>query len=786
MSTVESEVRSHEVQEEDGPPAEEINSLDPPVLLQKFTLYETRDFFYIVGSNTRETLFRVLRISLDEKPQDIAIEENYPVLTRSEMMAVLENLEKEAIAANDVLSKRITAWGIVGIVRFTSCYYLCLVTKCSPVALLGGHFMSHIDETKLVPIMHSSVYRPAGRRSTEARLAGIFHSMDLSKNFYFSGSYDLTNTLQSNLLREKQRRSIGLQEIFVWNHFLLKPLLERFEGTMDWCLSLIHGFIDQAKVVVFGNPVYVTLIARRSHYFAGARFYKRGTTQEGHVANEVETEQIVSNQLISSFHDPRTGRFNSPRYTSYVQHRGSIPLSWSQGTNNMSIKPPIKIDAVDPFYSAAARHFDSLFGRYGAPVRVLNLVKKKEKQPRESVLGQEFANCISYLNQFMPEGNKIHYTAWDMSRVAKGRASEVIDFLEKYALATLEDTDIFHNGTTLENTRVQHGICRTNCIDCLDRTNAAQSVLGKCAFGKQLEAIGIIDNPNIEYDTDAVDILTEMYHDQGDTLALQYGGSNLVNTVETYRKINQWRSHSRDIIEAMRRFYSNSFMDANRQDAINVFLGNYEFDRAGIELWGLSTDYYLHHNLQPHSIKISYTQWYTPLFLVPMRERLASGAPMLVAPQENAELPGFMLQLENYWNRLYQPKVLTSLTMLFARRMNSTERYLSDQSTPTSPFEVHRKPGKRKSRLEPVEKVKTALMLDEQEEETDDGLVDEYTALLHPKHVEEADYSIYYVTGFEPVNQAAYKPLVFEWEEPSIDWPVQAYNEPRSPTLTAS
>ena len=35
----------------------------------------------------------------------------------------------------------------------------------------------------------------------------------------------------------------------------------------------------------------------------------------------------------------------------------------------------LSVNLVDPFYSAAALHFDDLFGRYGAPVFVLNLVK---------------------------------------------------------------------------------------------------------------------------------------------------------------------------------------------------------------------------------------------------------------------------------------------------------------------------------------------------------------------------------------------------------------------------
>lgn len=64
---------------------------------------------------------------------------------------------------------------------------------------------------------------------------------------------------------------------------------------------------------------------------------------------------------------------------------------------------------------------------------------------------------------------------------------------------------------------LQNGICRTNCIDCLDRTNAAQFVFGKRALGHQLYALGIVDNPNLPFDSDAVNMLTEMYHDHGDS-----------------------------------------------------------------------------------------------------------------------------------------------------------------------------------------------------------------------------------------------------------------------------
>ena len=45
-------------------------------------------------------------------------------------------------------------------------------------------------------------------------------------------------------------------------------------------------------------------------------------------------------------------------------------------------------------------------------------------------------------------------------------------------------------------------------------------------------------------------------------LAMQYTGSALVNRVETYRRMPHWNSHSRDIIENFRRFYTNSLLGA--------------------------------------------------------------------------------------------------------------------------------------------------------------------------------------------------------------------------------
>ena len=64
--------------------------------------------------------------------------------------------------------------------------------------------------------------------------------------------------------------------------------------------------------------------------------------RKGYVANDVETEQIVSEMLTTSFHAPGPELYANPRYTSYVQHRGSIPLHWTQDNSGVSPKPAIE------------------------------------------------------------------------------------------------------------------------------------------------------------------------------------------------------------------------------------------------------------------------------------------------------------------------------------------------------------------------------------------------------------------------------------------------------------
>ncbi|SMN19491.1 similar to Saccharomyces cerevisiae YNL325C FIG4 Phosphatidylinositol 3,5-bisphosphate (PtdIns[3,5]P) phosphatase [Maudiozyma saulgeensis] len=655
-------------------------------ILSKYTIYTTKERMYIVGSNKRETMFRILEIDLTVPDDELNVLEDNVFFTRNEIMSILSKLEETTEGG---IEKKLTVFGLLGFIRFTTCYYLITITQFSQVATIGGHSVFHIDGTEMVPI--SNNYKKPDKYSTEAKLMATFQGLDLTKTFYFSYTYDITNTLQTNILREKlkavNRNDIVIpsdihdfNEMYIWNIFLLKPIFSCIETVYDWFQCVIHGFIDQISISLFGKNLYITLIARRSHHFAGARFLKRGVNNQGYVANEVETEQIATDMLLTSFHKSGPGYFDSDRYTSFVQHRGSIPLYWTQAASNLTAKPPIEINVIDPYFSPAALHFDKLFQRYGGGViHILNLIKTKEKTPRETKLLKEFEECVNYLNIFLPDDKKLIYKSWDMSRASKQDGQGVIEFLEKYALQTVEETGIFHNGSDFKNTKMQEGICRTNCIDCLDRTNAAQFVIGKRALGEQLKALGIINDPFLEYDSDIVNILTELFHDLGDTIALQYGGSHLVNTMETYRKINQWSSHSRDMIESIKRFYSNSFIDSQRQDAINLFLGHYVWKEGYPSLWEMNTDFYLHNNYTNNGPRRSYTHWWNNYHIESSRQliehEIIDTHNDITPTMIKQNIRGYPGAVDNYWNEYYTPRTYTWLDELFEFTMNSTRRY---------------------------------------------------------------------------------------------------------------
>ncbi|KAM3237863.1 hypothetical protein P3S67_012300 [Capsicum chacoense] len=420
-------------------------------------------------------------------------------------------------------------------------------------------------------------------------------------------------------------------------------------GLLLYLLCLNTKLLSEARLSIFGKDFSVSLVSRRSRHFAGTRYLKRGVNDHGRVANDVETEQIVLDEEAGSC---------KGKMSSVVQMRGSIPLFWSQEASRFSPKPDIILQRYDPTYEATRLHFEDLARRYGNPIIILNLIKTVEKRPREMMLRREFANAVGYLNQILSEENHLKFIHWDFHKFAKSKSANVLAVLGGVASEALDLTGFYYNGkpvvvkrraTQLSRTstardsslrdlransgelsrigsnneilnslikqereadnsqqigkdndenaapRFQSGVLRTNCIDCLDRTNVAQYAYGLEALGRQLHAMGLTDQPKVDADSSIAAALMDMYQGMGDALAQQYGGSAAHNTVFPERQ-GKWKAttQSREFLKSIKRYYSNAYTDGEKQDAINLFLGYFQPREGKPALWELDSDYYLH------------------------------------------------------------------------------------------------------------------------------------------------------------------------------------------------
>ncbi|QCD80186.1 phosphoinositide phosphatase SAC3-like [Vigna unguiculata] len=615
-----------------SPSASDQTRPPPPsnVCIQKFRLYETRSNFYMIGRDKTRTYWRVLKIDrLD--PSELNLREDSTTYTESECSDLLRRIH-EGNKSTGGLKFVTTCYGIVGFIKFLGPYYMVLITKRRQIGAICGHTVYAVSKSEMIPLPYSSV-RSNINDKNENRYKRLLCMVDLTKDFFFSYSYHIMRSLQRNMC-DNETGHVLYETMFVWNEFLTRGIRNHLQNTI-WTVALVYGFFKQDTFMISGREFILTLIARRSRHYAGTRYLRRGVNEKGRVANDVETEQMVFEDVPEGF---------PIQISSVIQNRGSIPLFWSQETSKLNIKPDIILSKRDQNYQATRLHFENLVKRYGNPIIILNLIKTHEKKPRESILRAEFANAIDIINKDLSGESRLRFLHWDLHKHFQSKATNVLQLLAKVAAYALALTGFFYcqatptlrleeslNWPTTDNVKatysptgpvnddnedannlerkpsegnnnviethstkppkLQTGVLRTNCIDCLDRTNVAQYAYGLAALGRQLHAVGVIDHPKIDLDDPVAEDLMGFYERMGDTLAHQYGGSAAHNKIFSERR-GQWRAatQSQEFFRTLQRYYSNAYMDAMKQDAINVFLGHFQPQQGKPALWELDSD----------------------------------------------------------------------------------------------------------------------------------------------------------------------------------------------------
>lgn len=602
-----------------------------PLYLQKFRLYETTSNFYMVGRDKTRTYWKVLKIDRLE-PTELIMYEDSATYSDIECIDLLKRIH-EGNKSTGGLKFVSTCYGIVGFVKFLGPYHMLVITKRRKIGVICGHAVYAITKSEMFPIPNSTVLSKMPYSKNENRYKKLLRTVDLTRDFFFSYSYHIMISLQKNLSNCQSGLTL-YDTMFVWNEFLTRGIRHQLKNTL-WTVALVYGFFKQVTLPLSGRDFILTLIARRSRHYAGTRYLKRGVNEKGRVANDVETEQIVLEDVPAGC---------PLQISAVVQNRGSIPLFWSQETSRLNIKPDIILSRKDLNFEATKRHFENLVKRYGNPIIILNLIKTREKRPRETILRAAFANAIEFINKDLSEENHLRFLHWDLNKHSRSKATNVLTLLGKVAANALELTGFLHcqlipasktgkllKFSPIDNTEdqagqdscevraepnspsgdyqvnlstLQRGVLRTNCIDCLDRTNVAQYAYGLVALGHQLHALGFIDVESIDLDSPLADNLMKLYEEMGDILALQYGGSAAHNKIFSERR-GQWKAatQSQELFRTLQRYYSNAYMDAEKQDAINVFLGHFRPQEGKPALWELDSDQ--HYSVGGHASSLA-------------------------------------------------------------------------------------------------------------------------------------------------------------------------------------
>lgn len=403
-----------------------------------------------------------------------------------------------------------------------------------------------------------------------------------SQSYFFSYDYDLTRSLakqpyggSSGDIPLHQR----VDPMYFWNRNVIKPFIDA--GMDSLAMPLMKGFVGQRSFTVDSQPPQsdeyknsvemkdfganwspatshpssppteptsvelrpserrfdITVISRRSIKRAGLRYLRRGIDDEGCCANSVETEQILSPQVAGA----------SSKTFSFLQVRGSIPVFFTQSP--YSLKPtPVFQHSDEANFQALKKHFDKLHQHYGS-LQIANLV---EKHGVEALIGEKYQKGLDRYNEETTEDRRVPFEWFDFHDACRGMKFENVQKL----IETLKD-ELDSFGSTIEEDgevrQQQKGVIRTNCMDCLDRTNVCQSSFAKYVLDAQLKAQGFDmttqqDQVNSWFNT--------LWADNGDAISKQYASTAAMKGDYTRTKKRDYRGALADAGLGLTRFYN--------------------------------------------------------------------------------------------------------------------------------------------------------------------------------------------------------------------------------------
>ncbi|XP_043106159.1 synaptojanin-1 isoform X1 [Puntigrus tetrazona] len=471
---------------------------------------------------------------LDPPPYSVIVETRNReecLMFESGAVAVLSAAEKETIKTS--YTKMLDAYGILGVLRLnlgdSMLHSLVVVTGCSSVGKVQDSEVFRVTGTDFVSLKNDP--------TDEDRIADVRKVLN-SGNFYFAWS-STGVSLDLSLNAHRRIREDTSDNRFFWNQSLHLHLKHYGVNCDDWLLRLMCGGVEIRTIYAGHKQAKACVISRLSSERAGTRFNVRGTNDDGQVANFVETEQVI---------------FLDDRVSSFIQIRGSIPLFWEQpgiqvGSHRVKLSRGFEANAP-----AFERHFSALRRLYGKQV-IINLLGMKEG---EHMLSKAFQSHL----KASEHSNAVRMLNFDYHQMVKGGKTEKLNSVLKPQISKfLEECGFFYYSGETGIQRCQGGTIRSNCLDCLDRTNSVQAFIALEMLPKQLEDMGLTEKPQLV--ARFQEVFRTMWSTNGDSISKIYAGTGALDGKAKGGKL-------KDGARSVTRTIQNNFFDSSKQEAIDI------------------------------------------------------------------------------------------------------------------------------------------------------------------------------------------------------------------------
>ncbi|RPA97402.1 hypothetical protein L873DRAFT_1829081 [Choiromyces venosus 120613-1] len=474
--------------------------------------------------------------------------------------------------------------GILGIIRLRLDKYIIIITKAMLVGRIRGHAVYKVQATEFLPLQERQLHDP-----DEDTYLSLLRTHLRTGPMYFSYTFDLTNSFQR---RSSVDTSLPLwqqaDERFFWNRYIQSDLIDLRSSNPavdPFILPVFFGFLSIATTALKSTPLSFILITRKSRHRSGTRYFTRGVDESGNVANFNETEQIViigdstgdlGGYDQNSIASEGKASTQQVKVFSYVQTRGSVPVYWAE-VNNMRYTPQLQVRGVDSAMNSAKKHFDDQIRLYGDNYLV-NLVNQKGREQRVKAAYENIVKLLPTKRANMLD--QLHYIYFDFHHECRGMKWHRAQLLLEQLGDGLYDQQYFHSvegkSVSSDIRNYQKSVVRTNCMDCLDRTNVVQSMLARWTLNRQMIDAGVLEKEENTASFNNFEIMfRNAWADNADVVSRAYSGTGALKTDFTRTGVRTKAGAIADLSNSITRYFRNNYSDGPRQDAYDLFLGAY-------------------------------------------------------------------------------------------------------------------------------------------------------------------------------------------------------------------